>query len=353
MQPTKNPASSIALRVAAAMHHQGIESLPRNYELVYEAYSGSNPQLSRDFMALGQHKTQDGLDRLGRKYLPHHHDQGLLDRQNTKVRAEMSNFIGLLNEEKSSLTHYSQLIGTASNAMAADGDVDSEALRNAILLLKAATEQQAKRNSTLVRTVVNQTVVLADLHREFEEEDAARFIDTLTGLGNRRALNKALERIYTNRKMPGLCGLAVGEIDDFSRISEQLGVPMADRFLKHAAKTISAAIGEQDIVCRFDGGRFGLLFDTADEAEILRIVELVRSRMRGSDMTDAVTPRVLGQVPMSFGICMSAQAPNAFDLMTFGEKALATARTSGAPAVTIYAANDQAHVSKDWLIYKT
>ena len=54
MQQVKNPASSIALRVATAMHQMGIDGLPRNYELVYEAYAGSNPELVRDFIALGK-----------------------------------------------------------------------------------------------------------------------------------------------------------------------------------------------------------------------------------------------------------------------------------------------------------
>ena len=53
MQQVKNPAASIALRVATAMHQMGIDGLPRNYELVYEAYSGSNPELVREFIALG------------------------------------------------------------------------------------------------------------------------------------------------------------------------------------------------------------------------------------------------------------------------------------------------------------
>jgi diguanylate cyclase len=76
MQQVKNPATSIALRVATAMHQMGIDGLPRNYELVYEAYSGSNPELVREFIALGKVKTQEALDELGRKYLPHHHGMG-------------------------------------------------------------------------------------------------------------------------------------------------------------------------------------------------------------------------------------------------------------------------------------
>ena len=100
----------------------GIEGLPRNYELVYEAYSGSNPELVREFIALGKIKSQEALDELGRKYLPHHHEDGLLSRQNGQVRAEMSNFISLLNEEKISLTDYGRVIGHASKTILTEAD---------------------------------------------------------------------------------------------------------------------------------------------------------------------------------------------------------------------------------------
>ena len=57
-----------------------------------------------------------------------------------------------------------------------------------------------------------------------------------------------------------------------------------------------------------------------------------------------------GQVPMSFGICFSEQAPNAFDFTNFTEKALAASRAAGGNTVTIYGTNDYA--PKDWLIYR-
>lgn len=70
MAHKKSSTTDIALRVATAMKQMGIDGLPRNYELVYEAYAGCNPDLVRDFIALGKYKTQGALDELGRKYLP-------------------------------------------------------------------------------------------------------------------------------------------------------------------------------------------------------------------------------------------------------------------------------------------
>lgn len=352
MQPLKNPATSIALRVATAMHQMGIDGLPRNYELVYEAYSGSNPDLVRDFIALGKNKTQEALDALGRKYLPHHHEEGILARHNGQVRAEMSSFISLLNDEKISLTDYNRLIGDASRVILGEGKLNPKILDQSIEALKVATEKRASQNSSVVRAVVGKTVTLAELQREADEADVAKYVDALTGLGSRRAFNRAIAKVYANPEMPVLCGLAVGEIDDYARLSEQMGPAAADRFLKQIAKVIETVIAGEDLACRFDGGRFGLLFYTSDEQEISRVVDLVRSRLRATAVFNSGSGRALGHVLMSFGICLSPQAPNAFDFTNFAEKALATSKAAGGNTVTIYGASEGSFVPKDWLIYK-
>ncbi|WP_159946941.1 GGDEF domain-containing protein [Rhizobium sp. 18065] len=350
MQQVKNPASSIALRVATAMHQMGIDGLPRNYELVYEAYAGSNPELVREFIALGKLKSQEALDELGRKYLPHHHEDGLLSRQSGQVRAEMSNFINLLNEEKISLTDYGRVIGNASKTILTEADLEGTPLGQSIKALKAATERRAHQNSNVVRAVVDKTASLADMQREADEAEAAKFVDPLTRLASRRAFNKAVAKIYANPEMPVLCGVAVGEIDDFARIQEQMGPAVAERFLMQVAKVLEAVSGGGDLACRFDAGRFGLLLYTSDEDEVGRVIELVRAKLKATAFVGSSTGRAPGQMAMSFGVCFSEQAPNAFDFTNFAEKALSTSKANGGDTVTIYGAND--YTSKDWLIYK-
>ena len=52
MNKQTSAATSIGLRVATAMYQMGIDGLPRNYELVYEAYSGTNPELTKEFVGI-------------------------------------------------------------------------------------------------------------------------------------------------------------------------------------------------------------------------------------------------------------------------------------------------------------
>ncbi|MGL4198378.1 MAG: GGDEF domain-containing protein, partial [Allorhizobium sp.] len=108
--------------------------------------------------------------------------------------------------------------------------------------------------------------------------------------------------------------------------------------------------GGGDLACRFDAGRFGLLLYTSDQEEISRVVDLVRATLKATNFVGSSTGARMGQLGMSFGICFSEQAPNAFDFTNFAEKALATSKAAGGDTVTIYGASD--YVSKDWLLYK-
>lgn len=354
MQQAKNPASSVAFRVATAMHQMGIEGLPRNYELVYEVYAGNNPDLVRDFVALGRNKNQEALDELGRKYLPHHHEEGLLKQQTGKVRTEMNNFMSLLHDERSSLGDYSRIIGEASRTISRDGTVSVSELSQSINVLKAATEKQVSQNSSLSGRVAAQTKVLADVQHEAEQVESAKFTDAQTGLGNRRSFNKTLAKVYANPILPVSCGVALAEIDDLQRFADPAAASLLDQYIRQVSRVISAVVGTEggDLAFRLDGGRFSMLFYAADEAEISRMVDLVRSRLRMTNVIHPATARSCGPALMSFGICMSRQATNGFDLVAFAERALASSKAAGGDSVTIYGVAEQGFVPKDWLIYR-
>ncbi|MDI7861475.1 diguanylate cyclase [Rhizobiaceae bacterium n13] len=354
MQQVKNSASSIAFRVATAMHQMGIDGLPRNYELVYEVYSGNNPELVREFVALGRIKNQEALDEIGRKYLPHHHEEGLLKQQSGRVRSEMNSFMSLLSDERSSLGDYSRIIGEASRTIMAEGPVSTSALSQSINALKAATEKQVNHNSTLSGRVAAHTKALAEVQRDAEQVETAKFTDVQTGLGNRRAFNKALAKVYANAILPVSCGIVLAEIDDMQRFADPAAAPVLDQYVRQASKIVSAVVGTEgeDQAFRLDGGRLAMLFYAGDEAEISRMVDVVRSRLRLTNVIHPTTARALGPASMSYGICMSRQAGNGFDLVSYAERALGSSKAAGSDSVTIYGTVEQGHVPKDWLIYR-
>src|SRR6478736_205837 len=82
MQPAALPterSADITAIVVATMRQLGVLGLPRNYEIFYEALSGTNRELSLAVVSLSSRPTQDELDQIGRAFFAHNHGPGIVE----------------------------------------------------------------------------------------------------------------------------------------------------------------------------------------------------------------------------------------------------------------------------------
>ena len=352
MAQKKSSTTDITLRIAAAMKQMDIDGLPRNYELVYEAYAGSNPDLVRDFIALGKYKTQAALDELGRKYLPHQHEASVLQRSAGAISNEMSNFMDLLSQERSSLNDYGRLIGEASQVIRNAGGLGEGALGSSLEALQRATELRVSHTAEMAEKVAAQSAVMDGIQKEMAEFEAMKFVDPPTKLGNRRAFNKALARVYANPALPMLCGVAIAEVDAERRFTPGQIEALSDHLVTFYGGLIRQAFPASDLAVRFDGLRFGFLFQTADEGEATRLVDLLRATFQTVALRDPRTGRNLGNLTMSTGLCMSDRAESALDLTSACERALAEAKAAGGDQTVVYGRGDEVPAGKEWMLYR-
>jgi diguanylate cyclase len=350
MAHKKSSTTDIALRVATAMKQMGIDGLPRNYELVYEAYAGANPDLVRDFIALGKYKTQAALDELGRKYLPHQHEASVLQRSAGAISSEMGNFMELLTQERSSLSDYGRLIGEASQVIrSAAGE---GVLGSSLEALQRATELRVTHTAEMAEKVAAQSAVMDGIQKEMAEFEAMKFVDPPTKLGNRRAFNKALARVYANPDLPMLCGVAVAEVDADRRFSPAQIEALSEHLVSFYGGLIRQVFPAGELAVRIDGLRFGFLFHTADESEVTRLIDLLRAAFQTMALRDPRTGRNLGHLTLSAGVCMSDRADSALDLSSACERALAEAKGAGGDLVVVYGRGDEVPAGKEWLLYR-
>ncbi len=106
----KAQVPDVAGQITYAMRSMGVAPIPRNYELFYEAYIGSNPALTRDLAALGSHATQQELDALGAQYFTHSPTR-IFDDAHTRIAGELDGLLRVLRQEQTSLESYNKLLG--------------------------------------------------------------------------------------------------------------------------------------------------------------------------------------------------------------------------------------------------
>lgn len=339
MKPTVKPA--LALRIATVMQMMGIEGLPRNYELVYEAYAGTDPGLVRSFKVLGKQPSQADLDVVGRRYLPHHFEAGSLEEHTGRVKGEMAAFLEILQMEQSSLAQYGQLVGEAMESMSGgDGQIDPK-LASSMQALGAATRERQERTESISRQVSEQTAKLETVNQEMLSTELQKFTDALTGLGNRRMFNIELAGMFKQDGLMPVFGVVVGEVDNYDRLVER-GVNVQE-MLKVIATHLRASIPQNTLLCRFDGGKFGLIYRESTQPDVERFAQRSLKMMMDS--------KALQSVPMCMGACMSEDASDGMDIVTLAEKALRDAHAKGPNTLMFHTVANGHGLGKNYALY--
>lgn len=88
-----------------------------------------------------------------------------------------------------------------------------------------------------------------------EEKQQLLVSDHLTGIGNRRQLELALQKRGAEDE---LC-LVMIDLDGFKGVNDTLGHAAGDHLLKHVASIMSTSCGMDDVVCRLGGDEFAVL----------------------------------------------------------------------------------------------
>jgi diguanylate cyclase (GGDEF)-like protein len=105
-----------------------------------------------------------------------------------------------------------------------------------------------------------------------EEVKALAFRDPLTGLLNRRAMERALNReISRAKRYRGDLSMVFIDLDDFKKVNDTFGHDSGDEYLVYAASTMLRMARQSDIVSRFAGDEFVIILpeSSTTEAEFL------------------------------------------------------------------------------------
>ena len=124
-------------------------------------------------------------------------------------------------------------------------------------------------------------------------------LDGLTGLWNRRYFDRRLEQeISEAKRHKRVLTLALCDVDRFKRLNDQFGHPFGDMVLEKVAQILSGG-RTSDIVCRYGGEEFGLIFSSTNIERGREVTE--RLRVAIEEAAWPGNPDLV--VTASFGVC--------------------------------------------------
>ncbi len=106
-------------------------------------------------------------------------------------------------------------------------------------------------------------------------------IDVLTGINNRRRLAELLDEEYRRAiRYQRPLSLMLVDIDHFKKINDSYGRAAGEAVLRWFANQCSAAIRQKlDLLGRFDGDEFAIIYPEADLASAIGAAERLRSQI--------------------------------------------------------------------------
>jgi diguanylate cyclase (GGDEF)-like protein len=112
------------------------------------------------------------------------------------------------------------------------------------------------------------------LHNEVKELEALSIRDGLTGVYNRRYLDEQLQKMTSPDFRDQNFTIMMMDVDKFKNFNDTNGHEAGDKVLQRVCQAISANIREDDILCRYGGEEFVIIYQgthgAAERAEQIR-----------------------------------------------------------------------------------
>lgn len=153
--------------------------------------------------------------------------------------------------------------------------------------------------------------------------------DALTGLPNRRLLERRLGEHYARQAAP--IGVLVVDIDLFKAVNDTHGHEVGDRVLVALGHTLRRCAGPGDVVARWGGEEFVVLVARGERTRLEQIGVGIQHALAGQEQPQPQLPQhqPLPRVTVSIGAALSGEAGNAADLLALADRRLYRAKGAG------------------------
>lgn len=178
-----------------------------------------------------------------------------------------------------------------------------------------------------VNTLLRRKFYADSLRDNFNENLEMVVSDPLTGLGNRRYFERAIEPLFSALdEKDEAFSILVFDIDHFKRVNDILGHDMGDQILKEIATRLATNVRAVDIVSRYGGEEFMIAMPKTEEADGLSAADRIRASIASTPIF--VDGQAL-QITTSVGVAQVQKGEQLRDVFKRADDALYKAKQAG------------------------
>lgn len=303
---------------------------PVNYTVWYEYVSGKNTKLKKAIDQSFEKKApldKAQVETWYRKYVADG-DRIVIGKLLTKISLMLKDITRHVSETEDDLVGSGKNLEDLSDQIAMAKDYAD--IRIVVDQMIDETRRLVKSGKRLQTRMKVSSEDLRQLNRELEKSQKEAQTDTLTGLINRRGLEKRfeLERIRARQNNDPF-SIVMIDIDHFKSVNDRFGHLVGDSLLKGVSKLMKNHLRRNDLAARYGGEEFLLLLPETDIDGARAVGEKIQRTLASKEWKLKETGESMGKITVSMGIAQYQVNEPENDLMQRADDSLYLAKKNG------------------------
>lgn len=173
-----------------------------------------------------------------------------------------------------------------------------------------------------------------ELKKRLENAQHEALTDGLTGLVNRRALERKTEKLIAEHGESGKeLSVVLIDIDRFKQFNDRYGHHVGDAVLRFVASSLLDSVKGKDVVGRFGGEEFLVVLPDTSLENACTVAEHLRASVANTKLKLVETEEEIPPTTVSAGVATLSKGETVEDVVKRADSALYAAKNSGRNAV--------------------
>jgi diguanylate cyclase len=180
-----------------------------------------------------------------------------------------------------------------------DSGMIISAAENLMLISKDGVERPIAKSAAPIRNrkgeIIGAVIVFFEITKKSvrqNEVEYLRFHDQLTGLYNRSYFEKELIRLDSHGILP--ITLLIGDLNGLKITNDAFGHLAGDKLLREAANILRNCLRHDEIICRYGGDEFIIIFPNTGYEDMKIIVNRINELIKKSEIKNGVLSITFG-----------------------------------------------------------
>jgi len=324
-------ATEIAKAVLPKMGQFKVPLTPENYRIWFQYCHGGNKGLAADIdQIIGSSAsfTPEINRTLYEKYFEKQENRELLEEIQKETQTMINNFLEQMITTAGHSNEYSTQLKKHSERLAQAASLSE--IQEVVKDIRADTSQNIEFSHDLQQKLQETTSQMETLRVQLEEAAREASIDALTGLNNRKSLDRKLQELHEEFKEKGETFSAIMlDIDHFKNFNDQYGHKIGDQVLQIMGSGLVETVKGRDFPARYGGEEFVVLLPATTIDNACIVAEQIRHRISEKKLKLRKKGESIGNITVSAGVSQVNADDGIDTVIERADKALYLAKNTG------------------------